>query len=330
MKKRPLGRTGVSVSALGLGCMGMSMAYGTRDDAESIKTVHRALDLGIDHLDSAELYGDGHNEELLGQALKGRRDKAFLATKYHNGVKNRRNPDGFAEKGCAYVKKACEMSLARLGMDHIDLYYLHRLDPVNPIEEVVSAMDALRKEGKIRFIGLSEVGADTLRRAAKVAPIAALQTEYSLWSRDEAEQKMLPVCRELGVAYVAYSPMGRGFLTAQFKSPEALPQQDRRHEHPRFQKEHFAKNAQLLPALEAMAARKKCTPAQLALAWVLHKGDEILPIPGTKRRKWLEENVAALEIALSGTEIAELERAFPVGVTSGTRYPEPAMKQLGR
>jgi len=330
MKKRPLGRTGVSVSALGLGCMGMSMAYGTRDDAESIKTVHRALELGIDHLDSAELYGDGHNEELLGQALKDRRDKAFLATKYHNGVKNRRNPDGIAEKGTAYVRTACEMSLARLGMDYIDLYYLHRIDPVNPIEAVVAAMDALRKEGKIRFIGLSEVGPDTLRRAAKVAPIAALQTEYSLWSRDEAEQKMLPVCRELGVAYVAYSPMGRGFLTAQFKSPEALPEKDRRHEHPRFQPEHLLKNAQLLPALEAMAARKKCTPAQLALAWVLHKGDDILPIPGTKRRKWLEENVAALAIALSAAEIAELESAFPIGVTSGLRYPEPAMKQLGR
>jgi aryl-alcohol dehydrogenase-like predicted oxidoreductase len=330
MKKRPLGRTGVSVSALGLGCMGMSMAYGVRDDAESIKTVHRALELGIDHLDSAELYGDGHNEELLGQALKGRRDKAFLATKYHNGVKNRRNPEGTAEKGTAYVKKACEMSLARLGMDYIDLYYLHRIDPVNPIEEVVGAMDALRKEGKVRFIGLSEVGADTLRRAAKVAPIAALQTEYSLWSRDEAEQKMLPVCRELGVAYVAYSPMGRGFLTAQFKSPEALPDKDRRHEHPRFQKEHLLKNASLLPALESMAAQKKCTPAQLALAWVLHKGNEILPIPGTKRRKWLEENIAAVEIKLSTAEIAELERAFPVGVTSGLRYPEPAMTQLGR
>jgi aryl-alcohol dehydrogenase-like predicted oxidoreductase len=330
MKKRPLGHTGLSVSALGLGCMGMSMAYGTRDDAESIKTVHRALELGIDHLDSAELYGDGHNEELLGQALKGRRDKAFLATKYHNGVKNRRNPDGVAEKGVAYVKKACETSLARLGMNHIDLYYLHRIDPVNPIEDVVGAMDALRKEGKIRFIGLSEVGPETLRRAAKVAPIAALQTEYSLWSRDEAEQKMLPVCRELGVAYVAYSPMGRGFLTAQFKSPDALPEKDRRHEHPRFQKEHLAKNAALLPALEAMAAQKKCTPAQLALAWVLHKGNEILPIPGTKRRKWLEENVAALDIALTPAEIAELERGFPIGVTSGLRYPEPAMKQLGR
>ena len=330
MKKRALGRTGIKVSALGLGCMGMSMAYGTRDDAESIKTVHRALELGIDHLDSAEIYGDGHNEELLGQALKGKRDKAFVATKFHNGVKNRRNPEGIAEKGCAYVKKACEMSLARLGMDHIDLYYMHRMDPVNPIEEVVSAMDALRKAGKIRCIGLSEVGPETLRRAAKVAPIAALQTEYSLWSREDAEQKMLPACRELGIAYVAYSPMGRGFLTAQFKSPEALPEKDRRHEHPRFQKEHLLKNASLLPPLEALAARKKCTPAQLALAWVLNRGEEILPIPGTKRRKWLEENVAAAEISLSAADMAELDRAFPPGVTSGLRYPEPAMKQLGR
>ncbi len=330
MKKRPLGRTGVSLSAIGLGCMGMSMAYGTRDDAESIRTVHRALELGIDHLDSAELYGDGHNEELLGTALEDRRDKAFVVTKFHNGVKNRRNPEGIAEKGTAYVKKACELSLARLGMDYIDLYYTHRVDPVNPVEEVVSAMDALRREGKIRFIGLSEAGAETLRRAAKVAPIAALQTEYSLWSRDEAEQKMLPVCRELGIAYVAYSPMGRGFLTGQFKTPEALPQGDRRHEHPRFQKEHLLKNTTLLPPLENMAARKKCTPAQLALAWVLHKGDDILPIPGTKRRKWLEENVAALEISLSAAELVELERAFPLGITSGTRYPEPLMKSLGR
>ncbi|HEY7608413.1 MAG TPA: aldo/keto reductase [Alphaproteobacteria bacterium] len=330
MKKRALGRTGIKVSALGLGCMGMSMAYGVRDDAESIKTVHRALELGIDHLDSAELYGDGHNEELLGQALKGRRDKAFLATKFHNGVKNRRNPEGIAEKGCAYVKKACEMSLARLGMDYIDLYYLHRIDPVNPIEEVVGAMDALRKAGKIRFIGLSEVGPETLRRAAKAAPIAALQTEYSLWSREDAEQKMLPVCRELGIAYVAYSPMGRGFLSAQFKTPEALPEKDRRHEHPRFQKEHLLRNASLLPPLEALAAKKKCTPAQLALAWVLHRGEEILPIPGTKRRKWLEENVAALDIALTAADMAELDRAFPPGITSGLRYPEPAMKQLGR
>jgi aryl-alcohol dehydrogenase-like predicted oxidoreductase len=222
------------------------------------------------------------------------------------------------------------MSLARLGMDVIDLYYLHRMDPANPIEDVVGAMEALRKEGKIRFIGLSEVGADTLRRAAKAAPIAALQTEYSLWSRDAAEQRMLPVCRELGIAYVAYSPIGRGFLSAQFKTPESLPQQDRRHEHPRFQREHLLKNAALLPPLESLAARKKCTPAQLALAWVLHRGDDILPIPGTKRRKWLEENVAALDIALSAAEMAELDRAFPPGVTSGPRYPEGAMKQLGR
>jgi aryl-alcohol dehydrogenase-like predicted oxidoreductase len=330
MKKRALGRTGVSVSALGLGCMGMSFAYGTRDDAESIRTVHRALELGIDHFDSAEIYGDGHNEELLGRALQGRRDMAFVATKFHNGVKNRRNPEGIAEKGGAYVRKACEMSLARLGMDHIDLYYLHRMDPVNPIEEVVGAMDRLRKEGKIRFIGLSEVGPDTLRRAAKTAPIAALQSEYSLWTRDEAELKMLPVCRELGIAYVAYSPIGRGFLSAQFKSPEALPANDRRHEHPRFQAAHLAKNATLLPPLEALAAKKKCTPAQAALAWVLSRGDDILPIPGTKRRKWLEENVAALDLVLSAAELDELDRAFPPGVTSGLRYPEGAMKALGR
>ncbi|MCW5771653.1 MAG: aldo/keto reductase [Rhodospirillaceae bacterium] len=330
MKKRPLGRTGVSVSALGLGCMGMSMAYGTRDDAESIRTAHRAIELGLDHFDTAEIYGNGDNEELLAKALKGKRDKVFLATKFHNGVKNRRNPDGVAEKGTAYIKKACEMSLARLGMDHIDLYYVHRMDPVNPVEEVVQAMDALRREGKIRFIGLSEAAPDTLRRAAAAAPVAALQTEYSLWSRDVAEQQMLPVCRELGVAYVAYSPLGRGFLSGQFKSPEALPTNDRRHEHPRFQPEHLAKNAQLLPPLEEMAARKKCTTAQLALAWVLHRGDDILPIPGTKKVKWLEQNIAALEISLSAADMAELDRAFPPGITSGLRYPEGAMAALSR
>lgn len=330
MKKRPLGRTGVSVSALGLGCMGMSMAYGTRDDAESIRTVHRALELGLDHFDTAEIYGNGDNEELLAKALKGRRDQVFLATKFHNGLKNRRNPEGIAEKGTAYVKKACEMSLARLGMDHIDLYYIHRMDPVNPVEEVVQAMDALRREGKIRFIGLSEAGPETLRRAAKAAPVAALQTEYSLWTRDAAEQQMLPVCRELGIAYVAYSPLGRGFLSGQFRSPESLPANDRRHEHPRFQAEHLAKNASLLPPLEDMAARKNCTPAQLALAWVLHRGDDILPIPGTKKVKWLEQNIAALEITLSAADMAELDRAFPPGVTSGLRYPEGAMGALGR
>ncbi|MGH7005567.1 MAG: aldo/keto reductase [Alphaproteobacteria bacterium] len=330
MKKRPLGRTGISVSALGLGCMGMSMAYGTRDDAESIRTVHRALELGIDHLDSAELYGDGHNEELLGKALKDRRGKAFVVTKFHNGVKNRRNPEGVVEKGVGYVRKACEMSLQRLGMDAIDLYYVHRMDPVNPIEDVVGAMDALRVQGKIRFIGLSEAAPETLRRAAKVAPIAALQTEYSLWSRDHAEEEILPVCRELGIAYVAYSPLGRGFLSGQFKAPEEIPANDRRHEHPRFQREHLLKNAELLPPLEALAAKKKCTPAQLALAWVLHRGEDILPIPGTKKVKWLEENVAAMDISLSAADMAELDRAFPPGVTSGTRYPEPAMQQLGR
>lgn len=330
MKTRTLGHSGITVSAIGLGCMGMSMAYGARDDAESIRTVHRALELGIDHFDSAELYGDGHNEELLGRALAGRRGKAFVATKFHNGVKNRRNPEGITEKGGAYVKKACEISLRRLGFDHIDLYYLHRMDPVNPIEEVVGAMDALRREGKIRFIGLSEAGPDTLRHAAKTAPIAALQTEYSLWSRDAAEQQMLPVCRELGIAYVAYSPLGRGFLSGQFKTPEALPQQDRRHEHPRFQREHLLKNATLLPPLESLAARKDCTAAQIALAWVLHKGADILPIPGTKKRKWLEENAAAADISLTPADIAEIERAFPPGVTSGLRYPEGAMKQLGR
>jgi aryl-alcohol dehydrogenase-like predicted oxidoreductase len=326
MKKRPLGKTGVHLSALGLGCMGMSAAYGTRDDAESIRTLHRALDLGIDHFDTAEAYGAGHNEELLGRAFAGRRDRVFLATKFGAQFPG----GGPAPKGTAYIRDCLEASLKRLGTDHVDLYYNHRVDRTNPMEEVVGAMARLRDEGKIRFLGLSECNAETLRRCHAVAPIAALQTEYSLWTRDVAEREMLPACRALGVAYVAYSPLGRGFLTATLKSTAGLPKEDRRHVHPRFQGENMARNLGLLPALEALASAKRTTPASIALAWVLHRGGDILPIPGTKRRTWLEANVAALDIALSADDLAALERAFPPGVTAGTRYPEPDMAKLGR
>jgi aryl-alcohol dehydrogenase-like predicted oxidoreductase len=328
MKQRELGRTGESVSAIGLGCMSMSGTYGVRDDEESVRTVHRALDLGVAFIDTAEAYGNGHNEELLGRALAGRRRQAFLATKFGNFSLGGRNPDGKAPKGTDYVRAACEGSLRRLGTDYIDLYYLHRVDQTNPIEEVVAAMAKLRDQGKIRYLGLSEAGPATLRRAHGIAPIAALQSEYSLWTRDIAEQHMLPLCRELGIAYVAYSPLGRGFLTATVKDTSALPESDRRRVHPRFQGEHLGRNLTMLPMLEALATQKRCTPAQLALAWVLHRGDDIVPIPGTKRRTWLEQNVAALDIALGAAELAELDRAFPPGITSGTRYPESEMHKL--
>lgn len=323
MKRRQLGTTGETVSALGLGCMGMSASYGTRDDEGSIRTLHRALELGIDFWDTAEAYGQGHNEELLAKALAGKRDKVFLATKF--GVFGGTGGQGAAPKGTAYIREACEASLKRLGTDRIDLYYNHRVDRTNPMEEVVGAMARLVEEGKVRHLGLSEASPETIRKAAAVAPIAALQTEYSLWTRDLAEQELLPVCRALGIAYVAYSPLGRGFLTATVKSTDGLPESDRRHVHPRFQGGNMEKNLALLPALERLAAEKRCTPAQVALAWVLHQGDDILPIPGTKRVKYLEENAAAVDISLSADDLAALDRAFPPGVTAGTRYPENEM-----
>lgn len=324
MEKRTLGRQGLVVSALGLGCMGMSEFYGPRDEAEAVATIHRALDLGIDFLDTADVYGPFTNEELVGRAIRGRRDRVVLATKFGivRDLENRtiRGVDGRPE----YVRQACDASLRRLGVDTIDLYYQHRVDPRTPIEDTVGAMADLVRAGKVRWLGLSEAGPATLRRACAVHPISALQTEYSLWTRDP-EDGVLATCRELGIGFVAYSPLGRGFLTGQIRRSEDLAPDDYRRFSPRFQGENFQKNLDLVERVSALAREKGCTPAQLALAWVLAEGPDVVPIPGTKRRKYLEENVGALAVKLSADDLRRLDEVAPAGAAAGLRYPEPMM-----
>jgi aryl-alcohol dehydrogenase-like predicted oxidoreductase len=329
MKTRKLGKQGLAVSIVGLGCMGMSEFYGARDDQESIATIHRALDLGVTLLDTADVYGPHLNEELVGRAIQGRRERLMIATKF-GIVRDPKNPNVRTVSGKPdYVRSSCEGSLRRLKVDTIDLYYQHRVDPNTPIEETVGAMAQLVKAGKVRYLGLSEAGAQTLRRAHAVHPITALQNEYSLWTRDP-EDEMLPTCRELGIGLVAYSPLGRGFLTGRFKKFEDLPADDYRRVSPRFQGENFQRNLDLLKRIEGLAAQKHCTSSQLALAWVLAQGDDIVPIPGTKQRKYLEENVAAAKIQLTREDLTRISEVAPVGVAAGPRYPEHMMHMVGR
>jgi aryl-alcohol dehydrogenase-like predicted oxidoreductase len=321
MQQRALGSQGLLSSAQGLGCMGMSEFYGSTDEDEALATIHRALELGVTLLDTADMYGFGDNEQLVGRAIAGQREQVVLATKF--GIvrdredRSRRGVSGRPD----YVHSACDASLRRLAVDHIDLYYQHRVDPQVPIEETVGAMSELVDAGKVRYLGLSEASAQTIRRAQQVHPISALQSEYSLWSRD-LEAEILPTLRELGIGLVAYSPLGRGFLTGRFKSPDDFPEDDFRRYTPRFQGENFERNLRLVERVKEIAAEKDCTPGQLALAWVMRQGEDVVPIPGTKRRAYLEENVAANEIVLSDDENRRIDEAAPVGVAAGERYPD--------
>jgi aryl-alcohol dehydrogenase-like predicted oxidoreductase len=327
MQQRKLGNQGLAVSSIGLGCMGMSDFYGSFDDEESTATIHRALDLGVTLLDTSDMYGPHTNEQLVGAAIRGRRDEVVLATKF--GIVRDPGDKSFAGINGRpdYVKSACEASLRRLGVDTIDLYYQHRVDPRTPIEDTVGAMADLVREGKIRYLGLSEASPGTLRRACKVHPISALQTEYSLWSRDP-EDEILAACRELGVGFVAYSPLGRGFLAGKFKQPEDMGEDDYRRFSPRFQGDNFQRNLDLVRHIEELAKEKNCTPGQLALAWVLAQGEDIVPIPGTRHCSHLEQNVAALGIELTGADLARIEEIAPPNVAAGARYPEAAMKAV--